>query len=186
MATETPAASEELHTGTEAAGAHEKVFPPFNSEFFASQLFWLIVSFVAFYWVVKKLALPRIGGILENRRGRISGDLESAQRLKEQSDDAVAAYEQALSAARNKAFGIAEEARAAAAKASDAKRAESEAALNEKIAAAERRIADIKSKALGEVGNIAADTTEAVIGALISGKPTREEIDRAVSGAMKE
>ena len=186
MATETPAASGELHTGTEAAGAHEKVFPPFNAEFFASQLFWLLITFVAFYWVMKKVTLPRIGGILETRRGRIAGDLDNAQRLKEQSDDAIAAYEQALTAARNKAFGIAEQARTAATKASDARRKESEAALNEKIAGAERRIADIKSKALGEVGNIAAETTEAVVNALIRGKPTREEIDRAVAGAMKE
>jgi len=186
MATETPAASGELHTGTEAAGAHEKVFPPFNPEFFASQLFWLLICFVGFYWVVKKLALPRIGGILEARRDRIAGDLDNAQRLKEQSDDAIAAYEQALTAARGKAFGIAEQARAAAAKASDARRAESEAALNEKIAVAERRIGEIKSKALGEVGNIAAEATEAVVAALIRAKPSREEIDRAVAGAMKE
>lgn len=186
MATETPAASGELHTGTQAAGAHEKVFPPFNPEFFASQLFWLAICFLALYWLMKKVALPRIGAILEVRRDRVASDLDNAQRLKGQSDEAVAAYEQALTEARNKAFGIAEEARTVASKASDAKRAQSEAALSEKIAAAERRISEIKSKALGEVGGIAADTTDAIIAALIGGKTSREDIDRAVAGAMKE
>ncbi len=182
MATETETV--ETHGATEAP--HETPFPPFNPEFFASQLLWLAIFFVAFYYVMKKVALPRIGGILEVRRDRIASDLDNAQRLKEQSDDAIAAYEQALTSARQKAYGIAEEARAEAAKVSDAKRAASEAELNEKLAAAERRIADIKTRALGEVNGIAVETAEAVIEALIGSKAPRDEIEGAVARAAKE
>jgi F-type H+-transporting ATPase subunit b len=187
MATETHTESGDgLHTGTEALHAEEKAFPPFNPEFFASQLLWLAICFVAFYYIVKKLALPRIGGILEVRRDRIASDLDNAQRLKEQSDDAIAGYEQALTAARQKAYGIAEEARAGAAKASDAKRATSEADLNEKLAAAERRIADIKTRALGEVNGIATDTAETVIETLLGSKAPRDEVEGAVARVAKE
>lgn len=181
MATET-----HTETGTESLGAEEAHFPPFNPEFFASQLLWLAICFIAFYYLMKRVALPRIGGILEVRRDRIASDLDHAQRLKEQSDDAIAAYEQALTSARQKAYGIAEEARAAAAKESDAKRSASEAELNEKLAAAERRIADIKTRALGEVNGIAVETAEAVVEALIGGKTPRDEIESAVAGAAKE
>jgi F-type H+-transporting ATPase subunit b len=182
MATETETV--ETHGATEAA--HETPFPPFNPEFFASQLLWLAICFIAFYYLMKKVALPRIGGILEVRRDRIASDLDHAQRLKEQSDDAIAAYEQALASARQKAYGIAEEARAVAAKESDVKRAASEAELNERLAAAERRIADIKTRALGEVNGIAIETAEAVVEALIGSKAPRDEIERAVARAAKE
>jgi F-type H+-transporting ATPase subunit b len=186
MATGTQTESGTLHAGTESLGAEEKHFPPFNPEFFASQILWLAICFVAFYYLMKKVALPRIGGILEVRRDRIASDLDQAQRLKEQSDDAIAAYEQALAAARQKAYAIAEEARAAAAKESEAKRAASEAALNEKLAAAERRIAEIKTRALGEVNAIAIDTAETLVETLIGTRAPRDEIESAVGRAAKE
>jgi len=186
MASETRAATVETEAGTEVTAEQKAPFPPFNPEFFASQLLWLAIFFIAFYYVLKKVALPRIGGILEVRRDRIASDLDHAQRLKEQSDQAIAAYEQALTEARNRAYAIAEEARAAAAKVSDARRAESEAELARKLAAAEQRIADIKTQALGEVNGIAAEAAEAIVAALIGGAVSREEIDRAVAGALKE
>jgi F-type H+-transporting ATPase subunit b len=178
----------ETHTeaGAESLGAEEAHFPPFDPEFFASQLLWLAICFIAFYYLMKKVALPRIGGILEVRRDRIASDLDHAERLKERSDDAIAAYEQALTSARQKAYGIAEEARAEAAKVSDAKRAASEAELNEKLAAAERRIADIKTRALGEVNGIATETAETVIETLLGSKAPRDEVEGAVARVAKE
>ena len=186
MASESGATTVETEAGTEVPAAHKAPFPPFNPEFFASQLLWLAIFFIAFYYVLKKVALPRIGGILEVRRDRIASDLDHAQRLKEESDQAIAAYEQALTEAKNRAYAIAEEARAAAAKVSEARRAESEADLARKLAAAEQRIADIKTQALGEVSGIAAETAEAIVVALIGGTVLRDEIEGAVAGAMKE
>ncbi|MEH0071562.1 hypothetical protein V6L77_16570 [Pannonibacter sp. Pt2-lr] len=72
-------------------------FPPFDPTHFVSQLFWLFVTFLVFYWIMKNVALPRIAGILEDRHDRIAGDLSEAERLKRETDEAIAAYEQALS-----------------------------------------------------------------------------------------
>ncbi len=158
------------HAGTEAPppGEH-KEFPPFDSTWFPSQLLWLAITFVVLYYIMAKVALPRIGGILEDRRDRVASDLDMAERLKSESEDAVATYEKALAEARAKAFTIAETARNEAKAASDAKRAEAEAALNKQLAAAESRIADIKSKALSDVGAIAGEATEAIVQTLIGG-----------------
>ena len=88
-------------TGTEhpAQGAHGG-FPPFQSQTFASQLVWLAIAFVLLYVLMAKLALPRVGSIIESRQKRIEGDLADASRLKGESDAAVAAYEKALADAR--------------------------------------------------------------------------------------
>src|SRR5215217_5469613 len=97
---------------TEApGGGHKGPFPPFQKETFASQLVWFAVFFVALYVIMSKLALPRIGTILAERRQRIEDDLKAAQRLKETSDAELAAYEKALADARGRAQAIANETR---------------------------------------------------------------------------
>ena len=172
-------------TGTEAAppGEH-KSFPPFDSSTFPSQLLWLAITFGLLYYLMAKVALPRIGSILEVRRDRIASDLDTAERLKLESEEAEAAYQKALANARAKAFTIAETARVQAKAASDAQRAEAEAALNKLLAAAETRIGEIKAKALSDVGAIAGDATEAIIAALTGTAIGRGEVDAAVTQAL--
>ena len=85
---------------TEAPAGHS-TFPPFQSEYFPSQVVWLALSFVLLYVLMSRIALPRIGGILENRSKRISSDLAAAQRFKEQSEAANAAYQKSLADARH-------------------------------------------------------------------------------------
>ena len=67
---------------TEVPGGHT-VFPPFDTQQFPSQLFWLSVTFLLLYVIVAKVALPRIGSIFEERSKRIGDDLAEAQRFKE-------------------------------------------------------------------------------------------------------
>jgi F-type H+-transporting ATPase subunit b len=165
--------------------AEEDNFPPFDPTFFASQLLWLVITFVALYLLMSRLVLPRIGGILEDRRDRIARDLDQADRLKQQADDAIASYERALAEARAGAFTIAAEAREAAKQEANARQAKVEAALDDRLGDAEKRIADVKSKALADVGEIAGEAAEAVVQRLLGKKPTANELKDALkeSGA---
>lgn len=163
---------------------HEKPgFPPFESTFFASELLWLAICFVVLYLLLARVILPRIGGILEDRRDRIARDLDQAERLKQQSDDALAAYERALAEARSGAYAIAAEARDAAKAEADARQAEIEADLDKKLEDASARIADIKGKALADVTDIATEAADAVVQQLIGVKPTAAELKQAVQSA---
>ena len=69
-----------------ASEQRAKGFPPFDASTFASQLVWLALTFVALYLLMSRVALPRVGAIIEDRRQRVAGDLAEAQRFKEQSD----------------------------------------------------------------------------------------------------
>src|ERR1700751_328884 len=91
---------------TEHPAGHS-TFPPFQSEFFPSQLVWLAISFVLLYVLMSKIALPRIGAIMADRSKRISDDLAAAESLKEKSNAAHAAYEKSLADARGRAQSIA-------------------------------------------------------------------------------
>ena len=86
----------ETQTHTEVPAGGKEIFPPFQKETFPSQLFWLAITFVALYVVMARIALPQIGAIFQARRERISGDLAEAQKLKSESEIALAEYERAL------------------------------------------------------------------------------------------
>src|SRR5947208_14815362 len=104
------------------ASEHGAGFPPFNSHTFASQLLWLALLFVALYVLMSRVALPRVGSILEARRRHIDADLAEAQRFQDPSDAAIAAHEPALAAARGRAPAVANAAPAQAAAAAAARR----------------------------------------------------------------
>ena len=159
-------------------------FPPFDATTFTAQLRWLAISFGIFYWIMKNVAMPRIAGILEDRKDRIAGDLSEANRLKDETDAAIAAYEQALAEARNKAHGIAHDTRAKLKAEQEARREKAEAELNEKLQAAETQIAGIKTEALSQIGDIAGDTTSALVEQLIGKAQTKTDLTKALKSAM--
>ena len=176
-------ASTNTEVGTASDHGGAGVFPPFDSSTFSSQLLWLAITFGLLYFLMAKIALPRISSILETRSGRIAQDLDEANRLKTESDEAIAAYEQELADAKGRAHAIAQEARDSARAELDAKRAAIESDMAAKVAEAEERIAGIKSKAMGEVGAIAEETTAALVDQLITAKVTKAEIKTAVAGS---
>lgn len=178
--------TEGTHSETGASGgeAHTSgVFPPFDSSTFASQLLWLAITFGLFYMLMSKVIVPRIGGILEHRRDRIAQDLDEANRLKEEADNAIAAYEQELADARKKASAIAETAREKAKAAAEAERTSTEAELGAKMADAEKSITAIKTKALADVDTIAEDAATDMVKHLLGGTVTKAEVAAAIRAA---
>jgi F-type H+-transporting ATPase subunit b len=184
--TEAPAPAGEGTTeaGTEHAGEHG-LFPPFDPSHYPSQILWLAIIFGLFYLFLKRMALPRVGSILEVRSQRISQDLDQAARMKGEADAAVAAYEQELAEARAKANAIGQAATNAAKAEAETKRKQVEAELEAKLAKAEARIAKIKSSALADVGAIAGDTATAIVERLIGVKADKATIDAAVKAVQE-
>ena len=160
-------------------------FPPFNKETFASQFVWFVIFFVALYVIIAKLAIPRIGGIVEARKSRIEGDLAEASALKSQSDAALAAYEKSLADARNRAQTLASETRDTLHAQADDARKKLEAELHGKLAAAEKTIAATKSAAMSNVKGIAVDTASAIVQRLIGTAPASSAVEAAVADVLK-
>ena len=171
---------------TQAEVGHEAstIFPPFDASTFGSQLLWFAITFAVLYWMISRVAVPRIGGILEQRRVRLEGDLKEADRLRQETDRAIAAYEAALAEARQRAHRIAEETRASIKADIEGKRAAVEADLAAKVSAAEQRIEATKTRALANVEEIAADTAAALV-ATLSGTVTAADARDAVKEAAK-
>jgi F-type H+-transporting ATPase subunit b len=160
--------------------------PQLNAPDFEPQLFWLAVTFVLLYWIMAKIALPRIGEVIEERRDRIQRDLAAAERLKGETDKALAAYEQALADARGSATAIARQTRDNLNAEVDKERKAVEDQLARKLADAEAAISATKTKALTSVKDIAADTAVAIVGTLTNVNVAKDEVDRALASASAD
>ena len=169
---------------TDVAPEAHGAFPPFASETFASQLLWFAVAFGLLYFVMSRVALPRVGAIMENRSQRIAADLTEAERLRAESEAAGAAYEKSLGDARAKAKAIAQEMREALTAESEARRKALEAELHERLVIAETTISARTAEAMGSVRGIAADTATAIVERLTGRAPDRGAIEAALDRTL--
>ena len=170
---------------TEAEGGHKAPFPPFQKDTYASQLVSLLIAFVALYLIVSRIALPRVGGLLEERQKKIEGDLAAAQKLRDESDAALKAYESELAAARSRAQAIGTETREKLNAASEAERKTLEQRLSVKLTEAEKTIAATREAAMSNVRGIASDAAIAIVQRLTGLAPDRRSVNKAVDASLK-
>ncbi|MET0194054.1 MAG: F0F1 ATP synthase subunit B [Hyphomicrobiaceae bacterium] len=157
-----------------------KVFPPLDHTTFVPQLVWLAISFGLLYVLLKRVALPRVGEVIEERADRIRRDLDQAEKLKAETEGALAAYEQALTDARSKAGGVIKTMRDSLTAEVDKERAKVEAEIARKVADAEARIEQTKSRALASVNDIATETAGAIVKKLIGADVSQDELQKAL------
>src|ERR1700758_1517287 len=169
---------------TEADGG-KPPFPPFQKDTFASQLVSLVIAFVALYLIVSRIALPRVGGLLDARQNAIEGDLAAAQKLKDESDSALKAYESELAAARSRAQAISTETREKLNAAAEAERKTLEERLSVKLADAEKTIASTREAAMRNVRGIAAEAAAAIVQRLTGIMPDGKAVDSAGDASLK-
>lgn len=140
---------------------------PEQGRFLIAQVVWQLMIFAALYWAVKNIGLPRVAEVLEARQKRIQGDLETAQKLKEDADAAMVAHREATARARAEALASVSSA-VQAAEEENQKRAD---VLNARLAAqieeAEARIARARAAAMGALREVASETTAAVVTKLV-------------------
>jgi F-type H+-transporting ATPase subunit b len=162
------------------SGGHEN-FPPFATNTFPSQLLWLAISFGALYLIMARVALPKIGALIESRKARIAKDLDDATAMQQKADAAAAAHEKMIADARAKAQALAQEAREKLAAEAEAKRKSLEAELAAKLSAADEQIAATRAQAMSNVEAIARDAAAAIFERLLGRPANPEAVAEAVA-----
>jgi F-type H+-transporting ATPase subunit b len=185
MATES---TEAAHGAAEAAGhaaeAGAPGMPQLDFSTFPNQIFWLALTLIAIYLVLSRVALPRIGAVLAERKGTITNDLVAAEELKLKAEEAEKAYQKALSDARAEAQRIVAETRAEIQRDLDAATAKANAEIAARSAESEKRIAEIRASAMESVAAVARDTAGAIVAALGAEADPRT-IEAAVTERLK-
>ncbi len=159
--------------------------PQLNVHDFAPQLIWLAGIFVLLYLLMSKAVLPKIGSVLQERSDRISKDLGEAQRLKGETEKALANYEQAMNEAKARSQKISQENRDALTAEINKERAAVESRINAQALEAEKRIAAAKSRAMGSVSDIASDTARSIVAQLIGQDVSAAEATQALPPAAR-
>lgn len=149
---------------------------------FAPQLVWLAITFILLYVLMSRVALPRIGDVLEERQSRIARDIEEADRLRRESEEAIRAYDAALAEARAKAQALAGDAKQKAQGEAAARNAELEKQLATQTEDADRRIREMAARAQGEVAGIATEAAQAIASRLIGSPVSADAAKAAVAG----
>jgi len=168
------------YTGTAVQqSAEHKAFAPLDPTTFPSQLLWLAITFVLLYVLVRRVMLPRVCSVIEERRNHIKGDIALAEELKLDTQGALARYTQALTDARSHAGEIAKDLRQKVALEVEKERAKIEAEIETRISEAEKRIAAAKARALASVGEIASEVAGAIVSKLIDEEVTTDEVKSA-------
>ena len=173
------------HGGGHGAEAAASGMPQLDFATFPSQIFWLLVSLGVLYYVITKVALPRIAGAIEDRHDAIEDDLDRAAEFKRRAHEAEKAYDAALAAAKAKAQGIAAAARAEMQKELDAALARADAEIAARSAEAEKRLAGIRAEASDAVAAVARETAVALAEALAPGLADPAAVTAAVDARMR-
>ncbi len=167
-------------TGTQVPD-HAPVFPPFDTQHFSSQIIWLALIFGALYYMMSRIALPRVAGILEAREAKIEGDLASAEAARKAAEDAREAHDRMIAEARARAQATAQDAHAKLAAESDARRKRLSDELDGRLAVAEKQIGEMRAAAMGNVETVARDAASAIVAQLTGRAPSAEAIAKAVA-----
>ncbi|HSV29187.1 MAG TPA: F0F1 ATP synthase subunit B' [Candidatus Omnitrophota bacterium] len=160
--------------------------PQFDPAFFAPQLFWLAITFITLYFLMAKVALPKIGAVLDERQRKIDDNLDKAAQLKAEAEAAVAAYEKALAESRSHAHAVIKETAERLAKHAEERNKELNAKLADQIKAGEARISAAKDTALANVRTVAVEVAGAAIARLTGGSTDQTVVESAVAAALKE
>ena len=160
--------------------------PQFDSSTFASQLFWLVVILVVFFLALRNVALPRIGGALEERQRKIDDDLDKAAAYREDAESALAAYEKALANAAVEGQEIHRKNSAELSEAAAQRRAELATKLAGDSHAAEARIAAAMKPALANIRDVAVEAARQAVSRLAGVQVSKPDAKAAVAAALKD
>ncbi|PSL22272.1 F0F1 ATP synthase subunit B' [Shimia abyssi] len=174
MATETHAA--------EAASAPG--MPQLDFSNWGNQIFWLVLTLLAIYFVLSRIALPRIAAVLAERQGTITNDIAAAEELKAKAVEAEEAYNKALADARAEAQRIVAEAKAEIQAELDTATDKADAEIAAKAAESEKAIAEIRAGALEGIKDVANATAVELVAAL-GGAAEDADVTEAVDARMK-
>lgn len=158
--------------------------PQLDFSTFGNQIFWLLVALVVIYFILSRVALPRIAAVLAERQGTITNDLAAAEDLKAKAVEAEEAYKKALADARAEAQKIVAEAKAAIKADLDKANEQADQEIAARTAEGERELAEMREGALDVVREVARDVAAELVLAL-GGKADGRSVSAAINARMK-
>ena len=168
----------------QALGAEEGM-PQLDPEFWAAQIFWLILIFSSLYLIIWKIFLPKITYSIENRKSRVVNDLDEAQKLKEDAEKKLKEYNEIIENSKKEAKKIIDDSKKKLDKDIENKKQKFNDEIEKELLAAEKEIKDLKKSSISNISNIAAETSAEIIKQIINIDVNKSNASAIVSDIVK-
>lgn len=161
-------------------------FPQLDTSTYASQVFWLFVSFVTMYFIMSRIALPRIAHVMELREAQKRSDLTEAERLNAEAEEALDEYKQLMAKVQDDTREILGKAGQEISEMQAKRHAELQAEMQEKLVKTEKSVQKAIDEALDGLTIYATELTQQASGKLGGVKPANDETAKAVKSLWKK
>ena len=168
------------------AYASDAGMPQLNPEFWAAQIFWLILIFSILYLVIWKIFLPRITHSVENRKSKIVNDLDQAQKLKENAEKKLKEYNKIIENSKQEAKKIIEDGRKKLDQDIESKKKDFNNQIEKEIIAAEKEIKDLKKTSVLNIGKIASELSAELMKKIINTEVNKSNVSAVVDDIIKK
>ena len=152
--------------------------PQLDFTTFIPQLFWLFLCLTILYFVLSKIALPRISDVIEERNDTITDDLDEAKSLSLEAEKVVEDLKSKLEEARSISQKNLMDERQKNLEIISSKRKHFEENVSKEISSSEKEIKKNKIKALKEASNLAEDIAEEIINNLFVKKVSKKDLNK--------
>ena len=171
---------------TSAQSSESGGMPQLNSEFWISQIFWLILTFGILYLVLSKLVLPKISDNLETRKSQILENIETAEKQREESEDKIKQFEKIILERKIEAKNYFNDRRQKILEDINKKRIALEKDIDDEISAVEEEINKLKNTSGEKITKIAIETSSDLINQLIGEKVNNSSISAIVEDQSRK
>lgn len=159
--------------------------PQLDPTWFASQIFWLLVTFGLLYVVLSRLVLPPLVGIVARRESTIEGDIAHAEALKQEAEAARQEYERTLAEARAKAQQLFSDAMADHKAKADIASKDVEQQVAAKLEEANARISAKKKELIGALTPATEELTSLIVEKLTHRNTAKDKIGSMITQLFK-
>jgi F-type H+-transporting ATPase subunit b len=163
----------------------EAGMPQLNPEFWAAQIFWLILTFSTLYLIIWKIFLPKITYTIENRKSRVVNDISEAQKLKENAEKKLEEYNKIIENSKTEAKKIVDYNRRKLEKDIETKKNKFNTEIEKELSVVEKEIIDLKRSSISSINKIAVETSSEIIRQIIGAEVNKSNVSAIVDDILK-
>ena len=175
-----------LVLNTNQAFGAEGGMPQLNPEFWASQIFWLILIFSGLYIVIWKVFLPKISVSIENRKSRVVNDLNETEKLKENAEIKFKEYNKIIEDSKKMARKIVEDSKKKLDNDIKEKKKKFNEEIDKELLVTEREIKSLKKSSISSINKIAVEVSSEVIRQIVGTEMNMSKVSAIVEDISKK
>ena len=163
----------------------EAGMPQLNPEFWAAQIFWLILIFSILYLIIWKIFLPKITYSIENRKSRVVNDLDETQKLKENAEKKLKEYNKIIDDAKKEAKRIMEDNKKKLGNDIKNKKHKFNEEIEKELASVEKEIKNLKKTSISNINKIAIEAASEMMEKMVGTEINMSKVSAIVEDISK-